>query len=82
MKHLIVYDNFPQCPHAIIVQQMFLQFISLILFIDFIFPMNNVTLSVSWASLDIVFFICSFIWLHLNVIWKKQAQGGLVLILT
>lgn len=32
MKHLIVYDNLPQCPYAVIVQQMFLQFISLILF--------------------------------------------------
>lgn len=48
----------------------------------FFFPMNNVTLSVPWVSLDIVFIICSFIWLHLNIIKKQNKHRELILILT
>lgn len=78
-------DKSPRCPYAVIVQQIFLQFISLILFphlklatlelaIYFLFPVNNVALSVSWSSLDIVFLICSSFWLHSNVIQKNYTR--------
>lgn len=80
----VIY-HLPQCPHAVTVQQMLQQIIPSLLFPPFEFaitwtgnlffsPMNNVSLSVPWGSLDIVFLICSFIWLHLNIIKKKQAQ--------